>query len=87
MNKVLPLEDTTRAEPMWLELRKMGDFVFPLEQVQNGQKEIAWDMDEKENPIIYFPGNYAFSCDTYEKYWRCWNNKPTNEERKKVRWK
>ena len=87
MSKVLSLADTVRADPMWLELKSIGDFTFPLEQVQNGRKDTAWDMDEREIPIIYFPGSYSFSCEAYGKQWRCWDDKPTPEERNKMRWK
>lgn len=41
-----------------------------------------------DSDVIYvcFYGRVMNTCDGYNRYWRCWTSKPTDEQRKAVKW-
>lgn len=76
--RVMTLEEVVSAECVWIEYAVSGDVVIAF----------PWDIELTDD-------TYNFVCNPncivefkslYGKEWRCWTKRPTDEQRKAVRW-
>ena len=77
--RVLTLEEIARSEVVWLECNGICDDML--------EPAIPWDVDITDETWQFV----MITVDTmflqeYEKTWRCWNQKPSDEQRKDVKW-
>ena len=79
--RVLTLEDALNADECWLE-RKDGN-VTVASIALNGEDKGSYDIDSFELGTLII---HIFHSGYYGKYWRCWSSRPTDEQRKKVKW-
>ncbi len=82
-NRILTLEESLSSEdPVWFEQ------VVPYEEVSVCEI-ITGDISKSDKARIYLIGNTLpkiMNLSHYKKTWRCWSNKPTEEERKQAKW-
>ena len=78
--RVLTQEEIKEGEPYWFDAGKE----FVARPVICAYKE-----DDAREPYIVFVwqfGTFSHRLETYGKTWRCWSAKPTDEQRKAVKW-
>lgn len=80
MQKPLTLEELRRIEeqPVWCET-----------EATRTPCVVKRSLIDKEDAIFYALGSECpifFSIETYGQIWRCWAEKPTEEERKAAEW-
>ena len=83
--EIKPADDGGRM--CWLEVSEIHGHsacfpVLPIEQKANGVLEIAAIFNNGYGPVTVG----RFRPDEYNTVWRCWTERPTEEQRKAVKW-
>lgn len=78
LQKPMPLEEVRREISVWLEVKNED---LKLQIVE---------MTKRSGGVVYrLAGSnelYGVLYDTYNKDWRCWESRPTDEERSAAEW-
>lgn len=75
--RVLALQDIKEGEPQYLELRRDD----PICVICNLNDE-----DSSYLSFVYPWGEMTWPKCSYNLFWRCWSAKPTDAQRKAVKW-
>lgn len=76
--KVMTLKEIVSAECVWIEYATSGNIIIAL----------PWDIgltDDTYN-FIGMPNCFVEFRSLYGEEWRCWTSRPTDEQRKAVKW-
>lgn len=69
-------------EPRILEPNEICNFVFEFMWVELKHNEVLKLVEPNEITLLWTIGSW----DSYGKLWRCWSAKPTDVQRKAVKW-
>ena len=79
---VMTLEEVKECDYCWLETKSWPD--------RDEFLPVLWIPSDNEDVVVCFTNgrncDYACDTDTYNIDWRCWNTRPTEEQRKAVAW-
>lgn len=85
--RVMDVSEVTSCEEgtvLWVEERQGVTWnLFPLEI---DVSSIHPDTGEAYLFFVTYHDCHKFECDEYNKTWRCWTSRPTEEQRKEVKW-
>lgn len=76
---VLTLDEVLNGDECWFEYRA----------INFGQYADCYMHNDSKKAAIFFTGNavtHQYELADYGKTWRCWNTRPTYEQRKAVKW-
>ena len=76
--RVMTLEEIVSAECVWIEYATSGNIVIAL----------PWDIELTDDTynFIGMPNCFVEFRRLYGEEWRCWTSRPTDEQRKAVKW-
>ena len=87
MAYVIPFEELNKYKTMHIEMIDFSEG-YEVNFVNMYENYDYANMENNVSVLVKaFDGDMRLDGKWYNKKWRCWNIKPTEEERKKVKWK
>ena len=81
--RIMTLEELRQAKDVWVWMERRFDSFKG--RPYNIEAEFHTSVDKDGNHFFVDRASRPEEC--YEKMWRCWNNIPTDEQRKNMPWK